>query len=80
MRYALVLALAATLGSAACAAVQRTEASAAKALLPVSEEKKLGAQLSAQIEQQEKLDNDPDNRLITTVRGVGYVIRSDGRV
>ncbi|MHB1225791.1 MAG: winged helix-turn-helix domain-containing protein [Gemmatimonadaceae bacterium] len=26
-----------------------------------------------------KLDNDPDNRLITTVRGVGYVIRSDGR-
>ena len=26
-----------------------------------------------------KLDNDPDNRLIATVRGVGYVIRNDGR-
>lgn len=26
-----------------------------------------------------KLDNDPDNRLITTVRGVGYVIRAEGR-
>ncbi len=24
-----------------------------------------------------KLDNDPDNRLITTVRGVGYLIRAD---
>lgn len=24
-----------------------------------------------------KLDNDPDNRLITTVRGVGYLIRTD---
>jgi two-component system, OmpR family, response regulator len=26
-----------------------------------------------------KLDNDPENRLIATVRGVGYVIRHDGR-
>jgi two-component system copper resistance phosphate regulon response regulator CusR len=26
-----------------------------------------------------KLDNDPENRLIATVRGVGYVIRNDGR-
>jgi two-component system, OmpR family, response regulator len=26
-----------------------------------------------------KLDSDPDNRLIATVRGVGYVIRNDGR-
>jgi DNA-binding response OmpR family regulator len=26
-----------------------------------------------------KLDNDPENRLIATVRGVGYVIRGDGR-
>ncbi|HEY0970546.1 MAG TPA: response regulator transcription factor [Gemmatimonadales bacterium] len=25
-----------------------------------------------------KLDNDPDHRLITTVRGVGYVVKSDG--
>jgi two-component system OmpR family response regulator len=25
-----------------------------------------------------KLDHDPDHRLITTVRGVGYVIRADG--
>jgi DNA-binding response OmpR family regulator len=26
-----------------------------------------------------KLDSDPDHRLIATVRGVGYVIRNDGR-
>jgi len=26
-----------------------------------------------------KLDNDPEHRLIATVRGVGYVIRGDGR-
>lgn len=26
-----------------------------------------------------KLDNDPENRLITTVRGVGYLIRTDGK-
>ena len=26
-----------------------------------------------------KLDHDPENRLIATVRGVGYVIRGDGR-
>jgi DNA-binding response OmpR family regulator len=25
-----------------------------------------------------KLDNDPDHRLITTVRGVGYVVKADG--
>ncbi len=26
-----------------------------------------------------KLDNDPDQRLITTVRGVGYVVKADGQ-
>ncbi len=26
-----------------------------------------------------KLDSDPENRLITTVRGVGYLIRTDGK-